>query len=306
MQNLPGTSSLSTASNSRFWRRGSRKSEVAVIDRRHPLLVLAIYIVLIFWSILSVAPLLYMVSTAFKPNQYVFEFPPKFIPENPTTENFEQAWNSNNFGLYFSNSLVVSVAATAIILVLSSMMAFAFARYSFPGRTTLFYAILGTMMVPGLVLIIPQFVLAKNLLLLNSLHGLVVAYSANSAVNIFFLRGAFEEIPQDLQDAAAIDGAGIWATFWRIMLPLVKPSLAAMAIFSFMGAWDEFTWALTSIQDETLRTLPIGLRLFQQSHGTQWGLVFAASLIAVVPVIIVFLIFQRYFIQGISSGAVKG
>ncbi|HEX2910623.1 MAG TPA: carbohydrate ABC transporter permease [Chloroflexia bacterium] len=297
---------LATAGLTRIWRNGTQKSEIAVIDRRHPLLIAGIYILLLFWTVISIVPLLYMISTAFKPNQYVFEFPPKFIPENPTTSNFEQAWNSNNFGLYFSNSLVVSVTSTILILVLSSMMAFAFARYRFPGRTILFYSILGTMMVPGLVLILPQFVLAKNLSLLNSLHGLVVAYSANSAVNIFFLRGAFEEIPQDLQDAAAIDGAGIWSIFWRIMLPLVKPALAAMAIFSFMGAWDEFTWALTSIQDEKLRTLPIALRLFQQSHGTQWGLVFAASLIAVVPVIIVFLIFQRYFIQGISTGAIKG
>ncbi len=297
---------LTTASLSNRWRMNYRKTDTPVIDRRHPLLVVAIYIILLFWTVISVVPLLYMVSTSFKANQYVFEFPPKFIPENPTTANFERAWNSENFGLYFANSLVVAVATTILILVLSSMMAFAFARYKFPGRSVLFYSILGTMMVPGLVLIIPQFVMAKNLGLLNSLHGLVVAYSANSAVNIFFLRGAFEEIPNDLQDAAAIDGAGIWSTFWRIMLPLVKPSLAAMAIFSFMGAWDEFTWALTSIQDEKLRTLPVALRLFQQSHGTQWGLVFAASLIAIVPVIVVFLIFQRYFIQGVSAGAVKG
>lgn len=297
---------LTTASLSNRWRKNYRKNDIAVIDRRNPVLVAVIYIILLFWTVISVVPLLYMISTSFKANQYVFEFPPRFIPDNPTTANFEKAWTSENFGLFFTNSLVVAVATTFLILVLSSMMAFAFARYKFPGRTTLFYAILGTMMVPGLVLIIPQFVLAKNLGLLNSLHGLVVAYSANSAINIFFLRGAFEEIPNDLQDAAAIDGAGIWSTFWRIMLPLVKPSLAAMAIFSFMGAWDEFTWALTSIQDEKLRTLPVALRLFQQSHGTQWGLVFAASLIAVVPVIIVFLIFQRYFIQGVSAGAVKG
>jgi multiple sugar transport system permease protein len=297
---------LTTASLSNRWRKNFRKTEIAVIDRRNPFLVAAIYIILLFWTAISVVPLLYMISTSFKANQYVFEFPPRFIPDNPTTANFEKAWTSENFGLYFTNSLVVAVITTILILALSSMMAFAFARYKFPGRTILFYSILGTMMVPGLVLIIPQFVLAKNLGLLNSLHGLVVAYSANSAVNIFFLRGAFEEIPNDLQDAAAIDGAGIWSTFWRIMLPLVKPSLAAMAIFSFMGAWDEFTWALTSISDEKLRTLPVALRLFQQSHGTQWGLVFAASLIAVVPVIIVFLIFQRYFIQGVSAGAVKG
>jgi multiple sugar transport system permease protein len=186
------------------------------------------------------------------------------------------------------------------------MLAYAFARWDFPGRSVLFYAMLGTMMVPALVLIIPQFVLAKNLHLLNSRWGLVVVYSAGTAFNMFLLRGFFEEIPQDLFDAALIDGAGPFATFWRIALPLARPALAAVAIFSFLGAWDEFTWALTAINDEKLYTLPIALRLFQQQHGTEWGLVFAASAVAVVPTIAVFVIFQRQFIKGVMSGAVKG
>jgi multiple sugar transport system permease protein len=123
---------------------------------------------------------------------------------------------------------------------------------------------------------------------------------------MFLLRGFFEEIPQDLFDAATIDGASAFRTFWSIALPLARPALAAVAIFSFLGSWDEFTWALTAINNQDLYTLPIALRLFQQQHGTEWGVVFAASAIAVLPTIIVFVIFQRHFIKGITSGAVKG
>ncbi len=136
--------------------------------------------------------------------------------------------------------------------------------------------------------------------------GLIVVYSAAAAFNMFLLRGFFEEIPQDILDAAVVDGAGPFATFWRIALPLARPALAAVAIFSFLGSWDEFTWALTSITDQNLYTLPIAIRLFQQQHGTEWGLVFAASAVAVIPTILIFIIFQRHFIHGVMSGAVKG
>jgi len=251
-------------------------------------------------------PFLYMVSTSFKPHAFVLELPPRFIPSEPTIENYTRALTTNHFGQYFLNSAIVSVSSTTITVVLSAMLAYAFARWEFPGRDLLFYAMLGTMMVPTLTLIIPQFVLAKQLHLLNSRWGLVVVYSAGTAFNMFLLRGFFEEIPQDLLDSALIDGAGPFTTFWRIALPLARPALAATAIFSFLGAWDEFTWALTAINDEKLYTLPIGLRLFQQQHGTEWGLVFAASVIAVLPTILVFVIFQRHFIKGVMSGAVKG
>jgi multiple sugar transport system permease protein len=160
--------------------------------------------------------------------------------------------------------------------------------------------------VPTLVLLIPQFVLAKDLHLLNNRMGLILVYSAGAPFNMLLLRGFFEEIPQDLIDAAVIDGAGEFRTFWDIALPLARPALAAVAIFSFLGSWDEFTWALTSITDEKLYTLPIAIRLFQQQHSTEWGLVFAAGTIAVIPTILIFVIFQRQFIHGVMSGAVKG
>lgn len=257
-------------------------------------------------AFLMLAPFLYMIGTSFKPHAFVLELPPRFIPSDPTWENYVRAISSNNFGRYFLNSLLVATSSTVVIVMLSSLLAYAFARWDFPGRQFLFYTMLGTMMIPTLVLIIPQFVLAKNLHLLDSLWGLVVVYSAGTAFNMFLLRGFFEEIPQDLFDAATIDGAGAFRTFWSIALPLARPALAAVAIFSFLGAWDEFTWALTAINNQDLYTLPIALRLFQQQHGTEWGVVFAASAIAVLPTILVFVIFQRHFIKGITSGAVKG
>lgn len=263
------------------------------------------YTLLIVGGVILMAPFLYMVSTSFKPHAYVLELPPRFIPESPTIDNYVRALTSNNFAIYFRNSLVVATVATTITMFLSSAMAFGFARYPFPGRTVIFYMLMGTMMIPGIVLIIPQFVLARDLGLLNSLWGLIVVYSAGSAFNMFLLRNYIEQIPEAIFESATIDGAGAWTSFWRIAIPLARPALAAVAIFAFLGSWDEFIWALTSITDPKFYTLPIGLRLFQQQRGTEWGLVFAASVISVLPVIVVYLIFQRQIISGVSAGAVK-
>ncbi|MDQ5825039.1 MAG: carbohydrate ABC transporter permease [Chloroflexota bacterium] len=274
--------------------------------RSSPIVSALRYVVLFGGAFLMLAPFIYMLGTSFKPHAFVLELPPRFIPTEPTWDNYTRALTSNNFGRYFFNSLIVAISSTTIVVILSALLAYAFARWDFPGRQFLFYTMLGTMMIPTLVLIIPQFVLAKNLHILDSLWGLVVVYSAGTAFNMFLLRGFFEEIPQDLFDAATIDGASAFRTFWSIALPLARPALAAVAIFSFLGSWDEFTWALTAINNQDLYTLPIALRLFQQQHGTEWGVVFAASAIAVLPTIIVFVIFQRHFIKGITSGAVKG
>ncbi len=271
-----------------------------------PIVRLTRYLLLILGAVVTLAPFASMVSTSFKPHAYVLELPPRFIPADPTLDNYIRAITSNHFGRYFLNSLIVAVPSTVITVILSAMLAYGFARWDFPGRSALFYGMLGALMVPSLTLIIPQFVLAKHLHLLDSRLGLIVAYSAGTAVNMFFLRGFFEELPQDLLDAAVVDGAGAFRVFWDVALPLARPALAAVAIFSFLGAWDEFTWALTIINDERLYTLPIALRLFQRQQGTEWGLVFAASVIAVLPTIAVFVAFQRHFIKGVTSGAIKG
>jgi multiple sugar transport system permease protein len=265
-----------------------------------------IYLALAAGAALMVIPFAYLVGTSLMPGLYVLPIPPTFIPSHPTFQNYIDVWTSESFGRYFLNSTVVATISTTITVFFSCMIAFAFARYSFPGRTVLFYGMLLTLMLPALILIIPQFIVAKNLHLLNSLQGLIAVYSAAIPLNVFMLRGFFEDIPQDIADAAVIDGASIWRLFWTVMLPLARPAVAAVTIFTFLANWDEFTWALTSINNSDLFTLPVGLELFNQQHGTQYGLLFAGSVIAVLPVILVFVVLQRHFIKGVMAAAVKG
>jgi multiple sugar transport system permease protein len=266
-----------------------------------------LYILLSLGGVVMVIPFVYMVSTALKGQVYIFEFPPRFIPQEPTLANFVEAWQSNNFQLYFTNSLVVAVFTTLFSVLFSAMLAYAFARFDFPGKDPAFYLILFTLMIPGLMLIIPQFLLAKALGLRNSLQGLVFVYTAMSIpLNTFLLRGFFEQLPRELEEAVLIDGGGYGTIFFRIVLPLSTPALATVAIFTFLFSWDEFTWALTAIDEASKRTLPVAIATFQGAHQTQWGLVFAASLIAMTPILILFAALQRYFVRGLTAGAIKG
>jgi multiple sugar transport system permease protein len=251
--------------------------------------------------------MLYMVSTAFKSQTYVLEIPPRFIPENPTLENFQTAFSSRNFGRAFVNSAFVALGTAGLVTLLASMMAYAFARFDFRGKTTIFYCLLIMLMIPGVVLLIPQFILAKSLNLLNSLPGLILVYSAGPlAFNTFLLRGFFESLPRELEESAVIDGANPFVIFTRIMLPLAAPAVSTVAVFSFLGAWDEYLLALNFLTSESLRTLPIAIANFRGQHATDWGVVFAGSLTAVLPTVLLFIFFQRYFIQGLTSGAVRG
>jgi multiple sugar transport system permease protein len=265
------------------------------------------YVVLIAGAVLMVIPFAYMLATSFKPHAFIFELPPDFIPNQPTVDNYKNAWSSNQFDRYFMNSLIVAVATTLISVFVSAMMAYAFARFRFVGSRVLFGLLLIGLMVPTIMIIIPQFILARSLGVIDSLVGLVLFYVATTvSLNTFLLRGFFEEIPDELEEAMIVDGANAWRRFWLLFIPLAKPALATVAIFSFLASWDEFVWALTIINDPNKQTLPIAIALFQGQHVTSWGLVFAASTIAVVPVVVVFLVFQRYFVSGLTAGAVKG
>ncbi len=264
------------------------------------------YTLLIIGALIMIVPFAYLLSTSFKPHVLLFELPPQFIPHHATTANYVGAWNSNSFGHYFLNSVFVSVVSTVISVLLSSMMAYAFARYSFVGQRLMFWLLLIGLMVPGMMLLIPQFLLAKQLHLIDSFSGLIVFYVATTlALNTFLLRGFFEEIPWALEEAMIIDGASPWRRYWQLVMPLSRPALATVTIFSFLASWDEYVWALTIINDPEKRTLPIAISLFQGQHLTDWGLVFAASAIAVGPVVLVFAIFQRQLISGLASGALK-
>jgi multiple sugar transport system permease protein len=266
-----------------------------------------VYALVIGFGLLMIGPFAFMVSTAFKPHAFVLEIPPQLIPEAPTLENFTRAWSSGDFPRYFLNSVIVTVISTALSVSLAAMLGFTFARYEFPGRRVLFGALLFTMMVPGMVLLIPQFMVARDLGLLNSLWGLILVYAVtNLGLNTFLLRGFYASMPQDLFDAAAVDGAGPWRAFRSVALPLSRPGLATVTIFSCLLAWDEFTWAITILADDELYTLPIGIRNLQVANQTEWGLVFAASLMALIPVLVLFVALQKQFISGAFVGATKG
>lgn len=264
------------------------------------------YLLLSLGACVMLLPFAYMVGISFTSNAFILQTPPTFIPRVATLMNYVDAWDKGNFGQAFFNSVFVACGATLLNVALSSMLAFTFARYQFPGRNILFYSMLAMMTIPTLVLIIPQFVLASRAGLTNSLLGLIIVYSAGMAFSVYLLRGFFEEIPQELFDAAAIDGGGIFRMFWMIALPLARPALAAATIFAFSGAWDEFVLAITFTDDPSLYTLPVAIQQFYILNGaTNWGVIFAGSVIAALPVIIIFLFFQRYFVSGIA-GAVKG
>lgn len=229
-------------------------------------------VVLIIGAIVMVTPFLYMLSTSFKPQAYVLTTPPQFIPDPFTFDNYIQAWTTQDFSLYAMNSVIVAVIATGLSVLFSSMMAYAFTRFEFPGREWIFRILLIGLMVPAMMLIIPQFVLAKYFGLLDSLAGLIIFYVAGSlALNTFLLRGFFAALPAELDQAMQMDGANAWTRYWKLALPLARPALATATIFTFLACWDEFAWALTIINSPQNRTLPIAIQLFQGQNATQWG-----------------------------------
>lgn len=268
---------------------------------------LATYAALLAGAVVVLLPFWYMLVTSFKPQTFIFEIPPKLWPQQWTLRNYVAALTTERFGLYFLNSVFVAFSSTGLTMLVSSLMAYAFARLKFPGKEAIFYLLLLGMMIPPVMLIIPQFLVAKWLNLLNTLPGLILVYvTMNLSLQTFLLRGFFEGIPVELEEAAVIDGASRWTIFWRIVMPLSRPGLAVVAIFTFLYSWDEFPWAHVAIQEASKRTLPVGIALFQSQHLTEWGQVFAASIVALIPVVLVFALFQRHFISGITTGGVKG
>lgn len=266
-----------------------------------------VYVLLILGALVTMGPFIIMVSTSLKPQAFVLETPPQVLPQDPTLGNYTEAWTSSGFARYFLNSTYVTILSVLGILLLSSMMAFALSRFDFAGKKAVYWGLLLTLMIPGMMLIVPQFILAQDLGVIDSHLGLVLFYVAGQlAFSTFLLQSFFSQIPRELEEAMRIDGAGSWTVYWRLILPMSRPALATAGIFVFLASWDEFIWALTIISDASLRTLPMAIALFQGQHATAWGLVFAASVIAVGPVILVFVTFQRYFVAGIAEGAVKG
>ena len=259
----------------------------------------------IILAILSVFPLLYMLSLSFQPVGDILSPTPELLPLNPTFANYISAWSSNSFSLYFANSAIVSVATIVLTVCVAILAALGFARYRFHLREVIFYLFLASLAVPAVELILPQYLLMQRLGLIDSRVGLILIYSAqNLPFAIFFLRGFFETIPKELEEAMRIDGAGTIRVLRSLIMPLSAPAIATVAVLTFNTAWDEFVVALTLINSPDKRTLPVGLEAFQGAHQTAWGPLFAASMIATVPTILVYVAAQRWFQRGFSVGAI--
>jgi len=256
-------------------------------------------------SLLSLGPLIYMFLLSFQSNNDI-QGDTVVLPTHLTTSNYVQAWTDNSFGHYFANSIFVALATVVITVSLSSLAAFAFARYKFPGRELIFYTFLASLAIPPVLLIIPQYLLLDRLHLIDSLVGLVLLYvSFNLPFMIFFLRGFFAAIPREYEEAFRLDGAGTLRVIVRLFAPLSLPALALVSMFTFSMAWDEFPLALTMLNTPSHFTLPIGLADFIQAHGTLWGPFFAGSVIATAPVVIVFVVTQRWSRRGVSLGGLR-
>lgn len=263
------------------------------------------YLVLSVVGVTMLVPFLWMLSTSLKDSSSAFDFPPKWIPHPATWRNYLDAWTSVPFGRFYFNSILVGVLTTAGQVLTSALAAYGFARLRFPGRDKLFLAYLATMMIPGSVTMIPVFILIKQMGLIDSYTALILP-GIFSAYGTFLLRQFFMTLPRDLEEAARIDGCSLFGIFWKIILPLSKPALATLTTFTFMGSWNNFMWPLIVVNSMDKMTLPVGLQSFQSLYSTEWTLLMAGSIIVLIPVVVVFLMCQRYFIEGIQMGAIKG
>ena len=271
----------------------------------HPVSRFGLYLLVLVCLAATVSPFVWMVSTSFKSQDEVFSATPSLVPARPTLAHYRTLLADGLFGAAFLNSVAVAVALTCLSLLVNALAAFAFAKLSFPGKERVFALLLLTMMVPGQVTMMPVFVILKHLGLLNSYTGLIVPGCA-SVFAIFLLRQFMAEIPDELLEAARIDGAGEARIFWSVVLPLCRPVLATLVIFNFMGAWNEFLWPLILMQDEAMYTLPVALANLSGQYNTEWALLMAGAVVVVIPVVVVFLLAQKHYIAGIAAGAVKG
>lgn len=267
------------------------------------------YALLIGYALLMFVPFAWSISTSFKPNSEVFQL--NWIPDQPTLDGYVTAWTELDPGLprLFLNSFIIAGAVTLGNLILGSFAGYAFGRLQFFGRDVLFVLVLATLMVPDQLRVVPVYNLLINFGLVGrgveAYIGIILILII-SGTSIFLLRQYFMSIPRDLEEAARIDGASYLQTFWRIMLPLASPALAAVAILQFQGTWNGFFWPVILLRDRDLWTLPLALAQFQDLYQTQWAPLMAVVVLATLPIVVLYLFFQRYFVEGIAASGVKG
>ncbi len=268
------------------------------------------YLLLALGTVVFTLPMIYMISTSLRPNGALYEYPPRFFPkwEAFTLENYAYILNQSKFYLNFLNSALVSVSTVLLAAIVSSAMAFVLGKFRFKANKIIFAFIILTMIIPGTTMIVPQFELATKLNLVNQLWGLIPFYVAwVIPFSTFMIKGFMENIPGEIMEATWIDGADVLTVYFKIALPLAAPAIASVSIFNFLTAWEEYPWANTVINDNSRRTLPIAIAgFFGQHQFTQWGYVFAMSVLTLIPVVLIFILCQKFFVQGLTAGSVKG
>ena len=282
-----------------------RRPSVRVLGARNNLARVIAHVLLVGFSIITGGAFLWVVLNSFKTSSEIVQVPPTFWPVEPTLSNYEVVFARLNFGRYLFNSMFVGVAVTLLTLFTSSLVGYVFAKYRFWAKEQLFLIILGTLMIPFAVVMLPLYLLMGTIGWSNTYQALIIPVSVSS-FGIFLMRQFIEEVPIELIESARMAGASEWRIYGRIVLPLARPGLAALGIFAFLFTWDSFLWPLVVINDQDLWTLPLALHGLNSERGTRFDLITAGSVVAVVPMIVVYLVFQRQFIRGISTTGLKG
>ena len=265
---------------------------------------IAIFVVLVGVACVTLLPFYWMLSSSLRTMENMFSIPIQWIPDPPNWQSYVLAWKAQDFTRYFLNSGFVAVAITLANLLLCSLAGYSLTKFRYRGRGVMFILILSTMMLPLEVTMVPLFLIIKQLDWANTYQGLIVPFLVDG-FGVFLMRQYMLSIPRDLIDSARIDGASELRIFWMIVLPLCKPALVALAVFTFREAWDMYIWPLIIITKDSLRTLPLGISLFMSSYGTSWDQLMAIAVLGTLPMILLFFFLQRAFIQGIAATGLK-
>ncbi len=264
-----------------------------------------VHLVLVAGGLVVIFPFFWMVSTSLKSLQEALASPPLLLPSAPAWTNYLDAWRAAPFARYFGNTIFIATASTAATLVTGACAAYAFARLEFPGRDVCFILFLATLMVPGEVTLIPNFLILRTLGWLDTYYALIVPFSAN-VLAIFLLRQFFLTIPRDLWEASQLDGASHPTFLVQVVVPISAPALLTAGLYNFLASWNSFFWPLIMTSRPDVRPIQVALRVFQQEHGTEYHLLMAASTLAIIPIIVLFLFVQRQFIEGIARSGIRG
>ncbi|MDR0623900.1 MAG: carbohydrate ABC transporter permease [Treponema sp.] len=266
---------------------------------------LGIYLFLVIMAFAMLVPFVWMLSSSLKLNKDVFTFPMRWIPESPRWKNYSDIWIKIPLGTFILNTVKLSVIVTLLQLLSSSFAAYAFAKLRFPGRRGIFLGYIATIAVPWQAYMVPQFILMRAMGL-NNTHLAIICLQAFSAFGVFMIKQFYESIPDELREAAWIDGLSEYGIWLRIMLPLSKPALSTLTIITFVTTWNDFLGPMIYLTRTELKTIQIGLRMFISQYSSEYGLIMAASVVALIPVLVIFLSLQRYFVQGVAATGLKG